>query len=81
MIVPGEDTVINETVETWQAGNSAPILFEADVPANTPVGDIIYIQFNPYGWTEPVPMWPLGGNHWVYKLYSPLSILGSFGYR
>jgi len=81
LIIPQEDTVINETVETWQAGSSAPILFEADVPANTPVGDIIYIQFNPYGWTEPVPMWPIGNNHWVYKLYSPLSILGSFGYR
>jgi hypothetical protein len=81
LIVPQEDTVINESVATWQAGSSAPILFEADVPANTPVGDIIYIQFNPYGWTEPVPMWPIGNNRWVYKLYSPLSILGSFGYR
>ena len=81
LIVPQGDTAINEYVETWQAGNSAPILFEADVPANTPVGDIIYIQFNPYGWTEPVPMWPIGNNRWVYKLYSPLSILGSFGYR
>lgn len=81
LIVPGEDTVINEIVESWQAGNSSPILFEVDVPANTPMGDIIYIQFNPYGWTEPVPMWPTGNNHWVYKLYSPLSIVGSFGYR
>lgn len=81
LIVPGEDTTITESVETWQAGSSAPILFEADVPANTPVGDIVYIQFNPYGWTEPVPMWPIGDNRWVYKLYSPLSILGSFSYR
>ncbi len=81
LVIPQEDTVINERVETWQAGSSAPILFEADVPSNTPVGDIIYIQFNPYGWTEPVPMWPIGNNRWVYKLYSPLSILGSFGYR
>ncbi len=81
LIVPEEDIVINESVETWQAGSSAPILFEADVPTNTPVGDIVYIQFNPYGWTEPVPMWPIGNNRWVYKLYSPLSILGSFGYR
>ena len=81
LIVPQGDTVINESVETWQAGNSSPILFEADVPANTPVGDIIYIQFNPYGWTEPIPIWPIGNNRWVYKLYSPLSILGSFGYR
>jgi hypothetical protein len=81
LIVPQTDTVVSDVVETWQAGNSAPILFEADVPSNTPVNDIIYIQFNPYGWTEPIPMWPIGNNRWVYKLYSPLSILGSFGYR
>ena len=81
LIVPETDTVINGAVETWQAGSSAPILFEADVPTNTPVSDIIYIQYNPYGWTEPVPMWPIGNNRWVYKLYSPLSILGDFGYR
>jgi len=81
LTVPNEDTVVTDHVETWQAGNSSPILFEADVPGNTPVGDIIYIQFNPYGWTEPLPMWPIGNNRWVYKLYSPLSILKSFGYR
>ena len=81
LIVPQADTVINDIVQTWQAGNSAPILFEVDVPPITPVGDLVYIQFNPYGWTEPVPMWPIGNNRWVYKLYSPLSILGAFGYR
>jgi hypothetical protein len=81
LIVPQSDATINDVIETWQAGNSAPILFEVDVPASTPVGDVIYIQFNPYGWTEPVPIWPIGNNRWVYKLYSPLSILGSFGYR
>ncbi len=26
-------------------------------------------------------MWPLGNNHWAYKLYSPLNVLGSFSYR
>jgi len=81
IIVPDNATIINDTVFTWGAGNSNPILFEANVPSNTPVGDIIYIQFNPYGWTEPLPMWPIGNNIWVYKLYSPLNILSSFGYR
>lgn len=81
LIVPETDAVVEDVVESWQAGNSAPILFEVDVPENTPVRDIIYVQFNPYGWTEPIPMWPVGDNRWVYKLYSPLSILGSFGYR
>lgn len=81
LIVPETDTVINDTVQTWQAGPSAPILFNVTVPANTPVGDTVSIQFNPYGWTEPIPMWPLGNNRWVYRLYGPLNMLGSFGYR
>ncbi len=80
-VVSPQDTVIQDTVETWQAGPSSPILFEVNVPADTPPGDIIYIQFNPYGWTEPIPMWPLGNNRWAYKLYSPLNMLGSFHYR
>ncbi len=81
LIIPPQDLVIQDTVETWTAGTSSPILFEVSVPAVTPPGDIVYIQFNPYGWTEPVPMWPLGNNRWAYKLYSPLNMLGSFGYR
>jgi len=80
-IVPDQDVILQDQVATWQAGTSAPILFEVTVPAVTPPGDIIYIQFNPYGWTEPLPMWPLGNNRWAYKLYGPLNMLGSFGYR
>lgn len=82
LIVPANDVVVDDTVSTWQAGkDSAPILFDVTVPAHTPVGETISIQFNPFGWTEPLPMWPLGNNHWVYKLYSPLNMLGSFHYR
>ena len=72
---------VQDVIETWQAGPSSPILFEVGVPANTPVTDIISIQFNPYGWTEPIPMWPRGNHQWVYQLYSPLNMLGSFEYR
>jgi hypothetical protein len=73
--------MVSDMVATWQAGPSAPITFEVNVPANTPISDIVSIQFNPYGWTEPIPMWPLGGNRWAYTLYSPLNMLGSFEYR
>lgn len=82
-IVPASsDTIqVNDVVSTWQAGLSSPILFELNVPNNTPVTDIISIQFNPYGWTEPIPMWPRGNNQWVYQLFSPLNMLGNFTYR
>ncbi len=72
---------VKDTVQTWQAGASAPIQFEVTAPADTPASDIVSIQFNPYGWTEPIPMWPSGKNRWVYQLFSPLNMLGDFQYR
>jgi hypothetical protein len=81
MIIPPQDTVIQDQVDTWKAGNSASILFEVTVPSTTPADELIYIQFNPYGWTEPIPMWPMGNNQWAYKLYGPLNTLGNFYYR
>lgn len=80
-IVPTQDITIQDSVAAWSAGDSAPILFEVTVPPVTPPGDIIYIQFNTFGWMEPIPMWPLGNNRWAYKLYGPLNVLGSFSYR
>lgn len=81
LFVPAQDITLEDKVDTWETGNSAPILFEVTVPSATPAGDIIYIQLNPYTWNEPIPMWPLGNNRWGYKLYSPPDTLSSFGYR
>jgi len=81
LIVPAQNMTVSDTVESWRAGPNGPILFQVSVPPNTPTGDMIYIQFNPYGWTPPIPMWPVGTNQWAYKLYGPLNIVGSFGYR
>jgi hypothetical protein len=79
-VVPPQDIVIQDSVVSWASGD-APVLFEVSVPSVTPPGDIIYIQFNTFGWMEPIPMWPLGNNNWAYKLYGPLNVLGSFSYR
>ncbi|GJQ36324.1 MAG: hypothetical protein JETCAE01_23340 [Anaerolineaceae bacterium] len=85
-IVPAEDVTLDDHVQTWLVSKeSGPILFEVSIPAVTPVADIIYIQFNIFGWTEPIPMWPLGivsgSTRWAYQLYSPLNFYGSFSYR
>lgn len=81
LIVPAQNTTITDDVQSWQAGPNAPILFELTVPQDTPATDSIYIQFSPYGWTPPIPMWSRGNNQWGYKLYGPLNMVGSFGYR
>jgi hypothetical protein len=81
LLVPNEDTIVEDQVETWTSGNAAPIVFIARTPANTPKDDRVSIQFNPYTWLEPLPMWQAGPNEWVYVLSSPLDILSEVRYR
>ncbi len=81
LIVPETPTVIEDTIQTWNIGEAREITFDLIVPENTPEGDHISIQFNPYGWTEPIPMWHLGGQRWAYILFSPLDMMDQLGYR
>lgn len=79
--VPDHDLTVQDTIISWRAGDFTPISFEVQVPPNTPKEDSVSIQFSPFGWMEPLPMWSLGNNRWLYVLYSPMNILGSVGYR
>ncbi len=81
LIVPENPIVIEESVETWQAGSAAPITFDIIVPEHTPANEGISIQFHPYGWTEPLHMWQLEEQRWAYILYSPLDLVNQLGYR
>lgn len=82
LIVPNQDTKIQDVVDTWQTDPGATVTFDLTVPENTPAGDFVSIQLNPlFGWTEPIPMWSLGGNRWAYVLYSPLNLPGNLSYR
>ena len=80
-MVPETNTIIEDNVDSWSTGSKGPIIFDIAVPSSTPQEDIVSIQFNPYGWTEPIPMWNLGDNHYAYILFSPLNVLERFGYR
>ena len=81
-IVPDNPTIIEDNVDRWVSDQSGPITFDITVPADTPETDFVSIQFRPiYGWTEPIAMWPLGGNRWAFVLNSPLNLIGSVGYR
>lgn len=82
LIVPDGGAQVKDRVESWSAGGAAPIAFDVNVPASTPPGDHISIQFNPlFGWTEPLPMWKLGDNRWVYVLSSPQDAIETLRYR
>ncbi len=81
LIVPDADLTISDTIESWGSKDLSPVTFNVKVPDNTPSTDLVSIQFNPYNWTEAIPMWPLGNNQWTYTLNSPLSLLGDVRYR
>ncbi|HJS17289.1 MAG TPA: carboxypeptidase regulatory-like domain-containing protein [Anaerolineales bacterium] len=81
LIVPAQSIIVEDAIQSWQTGPNAPILFEVTLPADTPPGDTLYIQFNAFGWTPPIPIWSKGNNQWAYKLYGPLNLVGSFSYR
>ncbi|MFO8036168.1 MAG: hypothetical protein R6U57_06045 [Anaerolineales bacterium] len=80
-LVPDKPVQLNDTVATWSSGENGPITFDLTAPSHTPANERIYIQFNPFGWTTPIPMLQAGPNHWVYILYSPLNIISDLRYR
>ena len=81
LIVPAEPTIIEESIETWHAGEAAPITFDLIAPENTPPEEPVSIQFHPYGWMEPLRMWQLDDRRWAYILYSPLDLIDQLGFR
>jgi hypothetical protein len=81
IIIPETDMLVVDKIHSWSDGDGSFITFDVMAPENTPSGETVSIQFYPYGWTEPIPMWSLGGNRWVYLLYSPLKPLSVLNYR
>jgi len=81
LIIPSNDCSQNDLVDTWQSGELKPVIFSVKAPDNTPKEDIVSIQFNPFVWSPPLPMWPIGDNRWVYVLYSPLDSIINARYR
>ncbi len=70
-----------ENVEAFTANGIAPITFSLQTPPTTPKNETVYLQLNPFGWMEPIPMVSSGENSWHYTIYNPLHLLGSIDYR
>ncbi len=82
LTVPDKNSMIEDRIDNWGSSpNAGPVLFDLSVPPTTPDFDNVSIQFNPFSWTEPIPMWKLEEDHWVYMLYSPITKLEDFAYR
>lgn len=75
LIVPEEDTTIQDVVATWETNPGETLTFDVTAPANTPDGDFVSIQLNPlFGWTEPIPMWSPGRKSLGLRLVQPAEL-------
>lgn len=81
LIIQNKDMVIRDTVESWYSSGAAPVRFRVSAPDNTPSSDSLSIQFNPYAWMQPIPMWKTAENEWAYTLYGPFDYLDQAQYR
>ncbi len=81
IIVPEKDTRIVNLIESWSSKDISPITFQVTSPRNTPAGDYVSIQFNPFTWMQPIQMWKTGENQWSYTLYSPFEFLDHSQFR
>jgi hypothetical protein len=79
VILSGEDEglEIEDNLVAWTVGASSPIWFDLNAPDE---GEA-YIQFKLGDWSTPLAMWPLGGGHYAYKLYSPTNFAAPIEYR
>ncbi|MCI0366323.1 MAG: carboxypeptidase-like regulatory domain-containing protein, partial [Phycisphaerales bacterium] len=76
LIVPLSNVTIEDSIDAWHGGDSAPVTFDVTTPPNTPANDFITIQFRTDQWYPPLPMWRVGLNAWRFVLYNPIDIQG-----
>ncbi len=81
LIVPNQDISLNLQVDSWRASAVEPITFHITAPPAASSLDEVFIQFKHEEWTEPIPIWPLGGNRYLYILFSPLDEAQVLVYR
>ncbi len=70
-----------DRVVTFIAKGFKPVHLLVQVPAETPVQESVFLQLNPFGWMEPLPMVSAGINVWKYTLYAPLQYFDNIEYR
>lgn len=82
LLVPEQDITITDQIESWSTETTSTLIFDVTVPDTTPTDEYISIQYKPfYGWTESIPMWPLGNNRWAFVLNTPTNLISGLSYR
>lgn len=81
IIVPEQDTIINDFIQDWKSTDTQGVEFIVNVPENTPDTDKVSIQFNSFGWSPPIQMWQTSDYQWTYRLFGPYHLLSKIDYR
>ncbi len=81
LIVPSKNATVVDSISTWFSKGTTPINFVVTAPENTPANEFVSIQFNPFVWLDPIPMWKTSQKQWVYSIYGPFEYLENSQYR
>jgi len=78
--LPDHDVTITDKVATWRIDDQKPTTIIAQAPESTPPEDSVSIQFYTNHAHQPIPMWPMDNNQWMFLFFGSSS-LGTVTYR
>ena len=68
-IVPSKSTSVKDSIITWGVDESLPFTIQVEAPVNTPPNEYVSIQIYRKHWNNPIPMWHVTSNKWMFLLY------------
>ena len=69
-IVPKFTATVKDAILTWRADDLHPITIYIDAPVQTPPDEVVSIQVFRKDWDQPIPMWHVRDQKWMYLLFS-----------
>ena len=69
-IVPKNAATIKDQILTWRADQLSPITVYVDTPVQTPPDEHVSVQIFRKEWDQPIPMWHVRDQKWMYLLFS-----------
>jgi hypothetical protein len=79
-IVPETDATASDVVASWSS-DQEPLVIQMQPPEDTPDGDQVALQLNPFAWFEPLPMQSAADGGWQLTLQGPLDFGDELHYR